>query len=1058
MRWIRTFLALAIVAWLPSSATAQGLTGRVTGIVTDRATSAPLPAVQVSVVGTTLGAQTDNTGRYSIGAVTAGAHQLRVMRIGYAPLTVNVQVTSGQAITADMQMSAAATTLSELVVIGYGAQKRSDLTGSVTSIKPNTSQLPILSLEQTLQGAAAGVTVTQASAAPGGGMSIRIRGGSSVTGNNEPLYVIDGFPIDNDPDGTSPTDGGRDASVQVPSNPLATLNPSDIESIEILKDASATSIYGARGANGVILITTKKGKGGTTHFTLDSYTGSQQIAHRYNLLNAQGFAEFANAWSAANGTAVVFADPASLGAGTDWQNAIFRKAQMGNVQLGITGGTTGKNSTLYALSGGVFNQDGIVLNSSFRRYSLRGSVDQTVGSRLRVTSSLSLSRVSSKSVPTDGSFNAGAGTVGAALQYYPTLSVRRADGTYTLLQADSKSPLAPAAVPNPLSMAADVKDDLTDLRVLASVSGEYKLFDGLKLRVTGGTDVANRARFTYYPRTTLLGSQTNGQALRGTTAVLSFVNENTLNYTKAIGDDHRFDLLAGYSRQSNETLRDAAKNTQFVSDIDGYESIGSGSQVGGPTISSGHTKYTLASYLARVNYAFKDRYLFTATTRRDGSSRFGADHQWGNFPSLAAAWRVSEEPFMQRFSNTVDQFKLRVSDGIVGNPSIRAYQSLARLNSQQYTFGGGTVNGYFPASVPNPNLTWESTRQRNYGVDLGLWDSRLSITADMYRKKTNSLLLAVNLPMESGFATALQNVGSVSNNGFEAAITIDLLRASGGDRGFSWQTTFTYSKNKNEVNDLGGVTQIFATSVNSDLKLLGSLIRVGQPLGVFYGYKVDGVIRDSATAAAYTTAVKPLTGTAWKAGDSRLVDVNGDGAITVDDRTIIGDPNAKYTGGWQNTFGYKGVRLSTSLDFTQGNQILNLNLARLEGGSPMTNVIADRWYDSWTPTNLDAKYPRVNFTPGSIGSDMTSDLLEDGSFVRLRAVTVDYLLPTSWLSRAGVSTARVYVSGSNLITWTKYSGFNPDVSSLGLGNVNRGVDVGAYPLAKSFTFGVNLTY
>ncbi len=1055
MRWIRSFLTLVVCVCIAGVSGAQTPAARVTGTVTDRNTGTPIPLVQVSIVGTRIGAQSDEAGRFTILGVPVGAQQLRAIRLGYAPVVMPLQVEAGQVLTVDPKMQVTTSLLQELVVVGYGAQKRSDLTGSVASVKPSTDQLPVLTLEQTLQGAAAGVSVTQASAAPGGGMSIRVRGGSSVTGNNEPLYVIDGMPINNDADNSSPSDGGREVTTQVPSNPLATLNPADVESIEILKDASATSIYGARGANGVVLITTKKGKSGTMKFTLDSYQGTQEIVHPYKLLNAQGFASFANAWSAANGTAVVFADTASL-VTTDWQDAIMRKAPVNNLQLGVSGGTTGKNPTLYSLSGGVFRQDGIVLNSTFRRVALRGAVDQQVGPKARITSTLSVSRVSSASVPTDGSFNAGAGAVGAAVQYYPTLPIRRADGTYTLIQLDSKSPLAPASVPNPVSMASDVKDDLSDQRMLANVSGEYELFSGLKFRITGGADLANRARYTYYPRTTLIGSQVNGQAIRGSTNITSFINENTLNYSRTFGSDHRIDAVAGYSRQSNETLRDLARNSQFVSDIDGYQSIGSGTQTGGPTVSSGHTKWTLASYIGRVNYSFRERYLVTLSERRDGSSRFGAEHQWGSFPSAAFAWRVSEEPWMQRFP-AIDQLKLRASVGSAGNPSIQPYQSLARLTQQQYTLGGTVVPGYYPASVPNPNLTWETTKQSNIGTDIGVWNGRLSVTADVYKKTTSNLLLAVNLPLESGFSTALQNVGSVSNNGFELSATIAMLTA--GDpraHGVTWSTTFSYSRNKNKVLDLGGVTQIFASSVNSDLKLLGSLIRVGQPMGVFYGYKVDGIIRDSTALLAMT--VKPLSGSTWHPGDSRLADVNGDGAITTDDRTIIGDPNPKYTGGWQNTVGYRGVRLTTSVDFSQGGKILNLNLVRLDGGSPATNILADRWYDSWTPTNLDAKYPRVNFTPGSIGSEMTSDLLEDGSYVRLRAVTLDYALPKDLFSRSGLTGVRVYVSGSNLLTHTKYSGFNPDVSSLGLGNVNRGIDVGAYPLAKSVTFGINLTY
>jgi hypothetical protein len=364
-------------------------------------------------------------------------------------------------------------------------------------------------------------------------------------------------------------------------------------------------------------------------------------------------------------------------------------------------------------------------------------------------------------------------------------------------------------------------------------------------------------------------------------------------------------------------------------------------------------------------------------------------------------------------------------------------------------------------------LSWESTHQFDAGIDLGLYGGRVTFTGDLYRKKTSNLLLAVNLPFESGIPSALQNIGAVENNGYELGLTLTVLDSKKHSLG--WTSTFNYSQNKNRVLDLGGVSQIFASSVNTDLKLLGSLIQVGQPLGVFYGYMADGLLRDSATAAAYTTQVKPISGTKWNPGDVKLLDINGvdsaghltgrpDGKIDANDRTIVGSPNPKFTAGWLNTFSVGPVRLSSVMDAVYGNKILNLNNVRIEAGSPGTNIIADRFLDAWTPTNTNAAFPRVNFTPGTIGSDITSDLLEDGSFLRLRSVTLEFTIPERAIARYGISNARLFVTGSNLATWTHYSGFNPDVSSEGIGNTNRGIDVGAYPLAKSVTLGVNVSY
>ena len=642
---------------------------------------------------------------------------------------------------------------------------------------PNVSQTPTLSLEQALQGAAPGVMVTQASSAPGGALSVRIRGGSSVTGNNEPLYVIDGFPIENNPDAQNPSDGGRDATTTVPSDPLAALNPADIESIEILKDASATSIYGARGANGVIIITTKHGQTARPLFTLDTYSGNQSVAHRYDLLDASEFAKFVNDWSVNNGTGVVFADPDTL-PNTDWQSLIFRSAPLANLQLGVSGGGAGENATHYALSGGVFQQQGVVINSAFKRVSLRGNLDQNIGSRVRVASTVMVARVNTNSVPTDGSLNAGAGAVGAAIDYYPILPVRQPNGAYTLMgQNNPASVLTPTNIPNPVSMAADVTDKLNDTRVLANAFGEFDIASGLKFRTSLGGDLSNRSRDTYYPRTTLMGSTpTNGYAKTGSTQNTNFLNENTLSYDRSFGTTHQIDAVAGYTRQQNDLVVGTVQNSNFVSDIDVFENMGAGTQTGGPIVTSGHSRWTLASYLGRLNYTLANRYLFTVTGREDGSSRFGADHQWGFFPSAAFGWRVSDEPFMQKFSS-IELLKFRASTGLAGNPSIQPYQSMAHLLPQQYTFGGSVVPGYYPSSIGNPNLGWETTRQNDYGVDLGLYGGRVSFTGDIYQKKTTDLLLAVNLPFESGFGTALQNLGAVSNNGFELGLTLTVLDA-----------------------------------------------------------------------------------------------------------------------------------------------------------------------------------------------------------------------------------------------------------------------------------------
>ncbi|HEY0930364.1 MAG TPA: TonB-dependent receptor [Gemmatimonas sp.] len=1034
-------------------------TGRIAGRVMSDA-AVPLANAGVGVVGSQLGTRTDADGRYRLTNLPPGRYILRAALIGYNARVDTVVVTAGQETVANFALKVVSVTLDQMVVVGYGTQRRSDITGSVTSVQPNTDRTPITSLEQTLQGTAPGVQVTQASSAPGGGMSIRIRGGSSVNGNNEPLYVIDGFPVENDFSTSSGLDGGREATT--PANPLAALNPSDIQSIEILKDASATAIYGSRGANGVVLITTKRGEGAKPKIAIDLFQGQQVVAKRYDLLDATQFGEFANAWAETQNLPKPYANPSSLGVGTDWQDLIFRQAAIRNAQISISGGSTARNATRYAISGGVFQQDGVVDNSDFKRISLRGNIDQMIGDKLKVGSNVLLSRVNSSQIPTDGSLNAGAGAVGAALQYPSIMTPYRADGTYTLLGTDFPQALldlgiAAGNVPNPVASAIAVNDKLFDTRILANVAGEYKILKGLVWRSTVGTDLSFRGRDTYYPRTTLQGFGQNGRAIRSTTDNTSFLNENTLAWNGNIGSQHVFSTLAGYSRQKLNSTRGDMRNSNFVSDITGFENIGAGSQAGGPTVSSGRSQWTLASYFGRVNYTLLDRYLFSASARRDGSSRFGANNRWGVFPAGAVSWRLSEEPFMRRLS-LIDNLKLRYTYGVVGNPSISPYQSLTRLTPQQYTFNGQLAPGYYPAAIGNPDLSWESTTQHDVGLDLTALKGRVDFVFDWYNKRTDDLLLQIDLPSEVGYQNAFVNAGSIENKGIEAGITLKLLEGGARAGGISWSTTFNYTRNRNKVLSLGGVDRIFASQrTSSDINATSSVVQVGQPIGAFFGFPTGDLFRDSTSLLAWRAKTRFASGTVPGLGNRMYIDINGDSLIDANDRTIIGDPNPDYVIGWTNNVSWKGFEFSALFDGSYGAQILNLNNMRLNGASPALNVTRDRFLDAWSPTNPDGKYQRIGAGAGFLNADITQELLEDGSYFRLRTITISRQIPQRWLRQQNLS-ARVYVTGQNVKTWSKYTGFNPDVSSISVGNLNRGVDVGAYPLARTWTFGMNINY
>jgi TonB-linked SusC/RagA family outer membrane protein len=580
--------------------------------------------------------------------------------------------------------------------------------------------------------------------------------------------------------------------------------------------------------------------------------------------------------------------------------------------------------------------------------------------------------------------------------------------------------------------------------------GQAEILHNLKLKVTFGSDYADRWRNTYYPRTTIRGQAVNGQAIRASGTTTSYLNENTLNYHKVFGSQV-LDLLGGYSWQKTDADGSSMSNSNFVNDITGYFDIGAGTQTGGPTISSRHSTQTLASWISRVNYSLRDKYLFTLTQREDGSSRFAINKKWGSFPSAAVAWRASSEPFFKRFPGLND-LKFRFSYGLVGNPSIRPYQSLASLNNTSYSFGGTPVSGYFVDVVGNPSLTWETTRQVDEGVDLALWD-RLNVTADVYRKRTSNLLLQVSLPFETGFESALANRGSLENKGFELGINADMIK---GDRGrLTWHANLNYSRNKNKVLSLGGVNSIFADLITTDYNLPGTLIQVGQPIGMFYGFRSAGVIRDSAAAAAITwTNLGPKS---FKPGDMKILDLDGDGTITLNDRTIIGDPTPDYTYGMTNTFSFGAYELTGLLQGQHGGKVLNVNRIRTES-SPRDNISSDRWNDRWTTSNPDAKYPRIGENPNQVGTNnFTDNLLESGSYLRLRTLTLSRVLPASF-SKVGLTNGRIYVTGTNLWTKTNYSGFDPDVSAQSVGNVNRGIDIGAYPLAKSVTTGVTLSF
>lgn len=998
------------------AATAQDM--QVNGIVKD-AQGEPLPGVSVKLQGTTKATSTTAKGTFSISSPANGTLIFR--SIGF--ITKEQAVNNRQQI--NITLEADNTNLDELVVVGYGSVRKSDLTGSVASISSKEIKAtPVASLTQAIQGRAAGVRVSQSSNAPGGGMNIRIRGGNSIQGGNEPLYVIDGYPLYNE---NGPG-----------------INPNDVESMEILKDASAAAIYGSRGANGVIIITTKRGKEGLNRIQFESYYGVQTLRKKLDLLDASQLATLVNDGIAnVNGDNIgkpgypkpltyTDAQIAAMGKGTDWQDEIFRSAPIQNYQLTFSGGN---DKTQYAVAGNYFSQGGIVANSDFNRGSVRVNLDQQLSGKFKFSNSLTVTNSKSNAVATDGDGGGNGGVVYGALFFSPTVPVYDAQGDYTM----NNRPGA-LLISNPLALAKERTNIELKTRLLGNTSLEYKIIEGLTLKTMFGANMAFSKTNFYLPRTVYSGLATNGRAEITNSRYFEWLNENTLTYKKVISKIHSFNFLVGYTFQ-NANFEDVKASAQnFASDIQKYNNMGAAQQTN-PNTSNAYD-WSLRSYLGRINYDLDSKYLFTLSGRYDGSSRFGDGKKYSFFPSGSAAWRLSSEPFMRKIT-AVSDLKFRASYGLTGNQEIGQYQSLGALQTDGYNFGNVIVIGYAPNRIANPNLKWETTAQLNFGLDLGLFKNRITITTDWYQKKTKDLLYNVSLPVTSGFSTSLQNIGKVKNEGFEFAVnTVNLNGA------FQWNTNFNISFNKNKILDLGAVTDDIPSGGASGHLQLGNsgILRVGQPIGVFYGLVTDGIFQNAAeVAASGQKNARP--------GERRYKDMNGDGVVNSSDRVILGHAQPDYTFGFTNNFSYKGFDLSIFIQGVQGNSIFNLNKYEMESMTGVSNQSASV-LDRWTPANPSNDMPRAS----SAGSpyQVTSHQVEDGSYIRLKNVQLGYNFSPALLKRVRLSSVKVYVSGQNLLTKTKYSGYDPEVSRFGQDNLSQGIDYGSYPSSKIFLAGINI--
>lgn len=988
----------------------------ITGVITDFTGEPIIGANVVEKSSAANGVITDLDGRFSL-SVNSTSDMLTISYIGY----ITQEIALGSASNYNVILVEDTQALDEVVVIGYGAVKKSDLTGSVGSIQVDKIQgVSIKSVDQMLQGRTAGLYMVQNSGMPGASSSVRIRGGNSISGGNEPLYIIDGVPV-------YPSGG----SSQTELNPLNTIPTSDIESIEVLKDASSTAIYGSRGANGVIIVTTKRGQSGKTNVSFESYWGVENIAKDFDLLDAATFEKLSNESLINSGGKPIY-DEASPVATTDWQRLTRNKnALLQNYQLTVSGGN---EKSTFLTSFNIYDQKGTIKATDMKKFAFRANLEHKISSTMRMGVNLTLTKVDNNRV--------GNAVLGSRLTTPPNLPVKQSDGSYTF--SDEAGVIT---FDNPVAVINDRIDESSRFRTLDNAFVEWNILKGLTLKSSIGVDLNYSKSDAYNPRSVYNGSLKDGIASKSTYNTLIWINENILTYTNS-WDKHSFTGMVGYTQQASDYDKLSAGSYGFQNDILGMNNLGAGTTYSTPE--SVLEKWALNSYLGRVNYSFDSKYLLTASFRADGSSRFGSNNRWGYFPSVALAWRASEESFIKD-CEIISNLKPRVSYGVTGNQDgIGVYPSYALLGTTGFPVGGSKETGYYPSQVANTNLKWETTAQYDAGIDIGLFNNRLNVVVDAYYKKTNDLLLWVTVPATSGFTRGLKNIGEVENKGIELAINATPVTGE-----FTWNTNFNITFNRNKVLDLGDVSFIYPTADQETNGIhLGRIIKVGESLGTFYGYAFDGLFSstDNIASSAQPTA---------KPGDIRFKDISGpdgvpDGIINDLDRTIIGCAQPKFFGGFVNDFAYKNFDLNVNMIFTYGNDIYNGTRVTMEDMQGATNMFSTT-LNRWTPENQNTDLPRMLRSKAVMR--VSDQYIEKGSYLRIQNITLGYTLPKRALEFTKYVTGlRLYASLQNFFTITSYSGNNPEVSKYGQDNLGAGYDSFSYPMSKTVLFGLNVNF
>ncbi|WP_291148480.1 SusC/RagA family TonB-linked outer membrane protein [Flavobacterium sp. UBA7680] len=994
---IKSFRWYLLVSFLLASIMMTAQERKVTGKVTSSEDLLGLPGANVYIKNSSVGATTDMDGNYTVFVSEKNA-VLVFNFVGYQ----SVEIPVGNKTAINVSLKPDTKNLEEVIVVGYGTRKKSDITGSVSSVTAKElTAYPVLSAEQALQGRAAGVSVQSNNGGePGAPVKIRVRGGTSINASGDALIVVDGF-----------------AGVSMPA-------PQDIASIEVLKDASATAIYGSRGSNGVIMVTTKKGKPGKPVIEFSNSTSIQTVNNKLDLLDADQFAAYRKS----------FTTHTQGPANTDWQDVIYRDGMISNTQLSFSGGS---DTVKYYVSGTYFNQNGVVINSGIDRYTIVANLEADLSPKFKVGLNTFTSKQNKDGIvsQTGAGGTGAAGVIASAYRFMPDKGIYNEDGTYT-----TTAPIGDD-IDNPYATAMENILETVSIVNRNNFFAQYKITKDLDFKTTLGLTDNNSQTGRFIPSTLIAGKNIKGEASVNNTRFSSFLTENYLTFKREIIERGVLTVLGGYSYQKNKNESSFAASRGFLTNTNSYRNLGAGTVFLKPDSNLSETE--LISAFGRLNFDYDDKYLLTFTARRDGSSSFSKNYKYGTFPSGAIGWNIGKENFLKD-NKTISNLKLRASYGATGNPSIGAYSTLSRFSEIYDVSGDVIVNAVQLTSLDNPNLKWETSYQQDYGIDLGLFDNRISITADYYKTITKDLLFNRPLPGVSGIASQLQNVGELENKGWE--LGINSKNFIGQD--FTWNTSFNISSNKNKVLKLADNKDLLINSTPGHfLATESQILRVGEPVGSFFGFIYDGVLQQGETALPGNFETT--------AGGEKFRDYNGDGKLDSQDKTIIGNPNPDFIFGLNNDFTYKNLDLNIFFQGSEGGQILNYTLMELASGN---NNATTEVLDAWTPTNTDTNVPKN----AARTKRVTSRFVYDGSYIRLKNISLGYSLSENVVSKFGLSKVRFYISAQNLWTITDYPGTDPETSYLNdnnsRSNTNLGLDYGGYPNVRTFTMGLNVKF